>query len=105
MVAKGGDTEDLFHAVWLESGAIQPLGWADEPQGQQAYDNFVEGLGCSGAADTFACAKQASALEIAVAGAAYQHWQPHADGDFITGPPQHAMINGDIARIPVIAGQ
>ena len=61
MVANGGDTKGLFHAIWAESGAVQAAGWLDQPQAQKAYDDFVAGLNCSSARDTFACVKKAPA--------------------------------------------
>ncbi|RPD58884.1 alpha/beta-hydrolase [Lentinus tigrinus ALCF2SS1-7] len=82
MVANEGDTEGLFHAVWAQSGAVQPVGWIDAAAPQQSYDAFVSRVNCSGAADTL----------------------PHADGTFIRDLPQPAMVRGDIARVPVVAG-
>ena len=105
MVANGGDTEGLFHVVWAESGAVQAAGWLDQPQAQKAYDDFVAGLNCSSARDTFACVKKAPAEAVTKYGSAYGRWQRHADGVFIRSLPQQALVNGDVAKVPIIAGE
>ncbi len=53
MLANGGDTEGLFRAAFMESGAPIPVG--DITHGQKYYDSIVTNTGCSGAADTLAC--------------------------------------------------
>jgi acetylcholinesterase len=53
MLANGGDTEGLFRAGFMESGAPIPVG--DLTQGQKYYKSIVSDTGCSGAADTLAC--------------------------------------------------
>ncbi|KAI0709654.1 alpha/beta-hydrolase [Cerioporus squamosus] len=104
MVANDGDTEGLFHAVWAESGAVQPAGWIDRPAPQQSYDTFVSRINCSAAVDTLECIRHAPLDAINIAGAMDTSWQPHADGSFITDLPQPAMLLGRVARVPVVAG-
>lgn len=31
-------------------------------------------------------------------------WAPRADGVFLTGPPQHLVLAGQVAKIPFITG-
>lgn len=58
MLANGGDTEGLFRAAFMESGAPIPVG--DITHGQKYYDSIVTDTGCSGAADTLACLRTVS---------------------------------------------
>src|SRR6266542_5537038 len=53
MLAKGGNTEGLFRAAFMESGAPIPVG--DITKGQVYYDSIVSDTGCSSASDTLAC--------------------------------------------------
>ena len=57
MVTNGGDTEGLFHAAFLQSGAAPIFG--NMAAGQGYYDTLVAGAGCSGSADTLECLRQA----------------------------------------------
>lgn len=57
MVANGGDTEGLFHAAFLQSGAVPIVG--DMAAGQKYYNALVAGAGCSSASDTLECLRQA----------------------------------------------
>ncbi|RPD58883.1 alpha/beta-hydrolase [Lentinus tigrinus ALCF2SS1-7] len=104
MIANGADTEGLFHAVWAESGSVLPLGWIDQPATQQSYDNLISRINCSDAMDTLACLRAAPVDAINAAGALDISWQPHADGTFIKDLPQSALVSGDIAKLPVVAG-
>jgi len=53
MLANEGNTEGLFRAAFMESGAPIPIG--DITNGQKYYDALVADTGCSGAPDTLAC--------------------------------------------------
>lgn len=53
MLANGGDTEGLFRAAFMESGAPIPVG--DITNGQKYYDALVADTDCIGAPDTLAC--------------------------------------------------
>ena len=57
MVANGGDTEGLFRGAFMQSGAPIPVG--DIINGQGYYDALVAGTGCTGAADTLQCLREA----------------------------------------------
>lgn len=56
MLANGGNTEGLFRAGVMESGAPIPVG--DIENGQIYYDSIVADTGCSGAADTLQCLRE-----------------------------------------------
>ncbi len=62
MLANDGNTEGLFHAAFMESGAISPLG--DITNGQYVYNNIVRKLGCLGASDSLQCLREASFEDI-----------------------------------------
>jgi carboxylesterase type B len=66
MLTNGGDTEGLFHGAFMQSGAPLPVG--DLTLGQKHYDMLVADTGCSSAADTLECLRQApfSILKAAV---------------------------------------
>ena len=105
-VANDGDTEGLFHAVWAESGAVQPVGWIDLAPAQATYDRFAQSLNCT-STDTqaaLACLRNASTEAVDAAARELGVWSPHADGTFITELPQKLLVSGKAARIPVVAG-
>ncbi|EEB91447.1 hypothetical protein MPER_10187, partial [Moniliophthora perniciosa FA553] len=56
MLANGGDTEGLFHAAFMQSGAPIPVG--DITHGQTYYDSIVADTGCSGSSDTLQCLRE-----------------------------------------------
>ena len=103
MVITGGDSEGLFHGVWAESGAVQPAGWIDQAIPQATYDNFIKNIECSGSDDTLACARAAPVDAVVQAGL-LGSWTPHADGSFIADLPQKLLIDGQFAKVPVVAG-
>lgn len=53
MITNGGNTEGLFRAAVMESGAPIPVG--DIEKGQVYYDAIVRDTECAGAADTLQC--------------------------------------------------
>jgi len=53
MVANNGNTEGLFRAGFMQSGAPIPVG--DITNGQKYYDALVKDSGCSGSSDTLQC--------------------------------------------------
>ena len=61
MQANGGDTEGLFRAAFMESGALIPTGTVDNPYEQSNYDQIVRDSGCSNATDTLACLRMVPA--------------------------------------------
>ncbi len=57
MLTNGGNPEGLFRAAVMESGAPVPVGPIEN--GQVYYDAVVRDTGCSGAADTLQCLREA----------------------------------------------
>ena len=104
-IVNDGDTEGLFHGVWAESGAIQPVGPIDLAPAQATYDHFVAALNCTGAADTLQCLREAPTDALNKAGQGLGVWSPHADGTFVTDLPQKLLTSGKVARIPAVAGR
>jgi carboxylesterase type B len=112
MVSNGGNTEGLFRAAFMESGAPIPVG--DITNGQKYYDSIVADTGCSGAADTLACLRTVpyatlkSAINQTPGIFAYQSlnlaWLPRTDGVFLTDNPQTLVQQGQVANIPYITG-
>lgn len=56
MLHNGGNTEGLFHAAFMQSGA--PLSTGDITDGQAVYDQLVKGTGCNHARDTLECLRE-----------------------------------------------
>ena len=62
MLVNDGNNEGLFHAAFMESGAVLPVG--DLTNGQEVYDAFVKNAGCQNSTDTLQCLRQASFASI-----------------------------------------
>lgn len=65
MITNGGNTEGLFRAAFMQSGAPIPVG--DITNGQKYYDNMVKDTGCSGAIDTLQCLRTVPYAKIKAA--------------------------------------
>ena len=106
-VVNDGNTEGLFHGVWAESGAIQPVGPIDLAPAQATYDRFAAALNCTNANETesLECLREASVEAINAVGQSLGVWSPHADGTFITDLPQKLLTTGKSAKIPIVAGK
>ncbi|KAI9064593.1 carotenoid ester lipase precursor [Trametes sanguinea] len=112
MLANGGNTEGLFRAGFMESGAPGPYGDILELQG--TYDQIVADSGCAGASDTLECLRTVpadvlkSAMDKTPSFVDYVQvntpWNAHADGVFVTEPPQHLLLQGNAANIPIVVG-
>ena len=105
-VANTGDSEGLFHGIWAESGAIEPVGWMNESTPQSTYATFAKAV-CGAnvsVSNALPCLKGASVEAIRQA-AAGVGWAPLVDGDFFVDNPQWLHSNGTVAKIPVIAGR
>ncbi|KIY52398.1 alpha/beta-hydrolase [Fistulina hepatica ATCC 64428] len=112
MITNGGDTEGLFRAAFMQSGAPVPVG--DITKGQKYYDQIVEETGCSGASDTLECLRGVSydtltdAMNNSPFVFDYQSlslaWLPRVDGVFLTDLPQQLVADGVIADIPFVNG-
>ncbi len=62
MLANDGNTEGLFHAAFLESGSIAPVG--DVTKGQRWYDSLVRQSGCGGTNNTLTCIRETLPAEV-----------------------------------------
>ncbi|EKM78357.1 hypothetical protein AGABI1DRAFT_75927 [Agaricus bisporus var. burnettii JB137-S8] len=112
MLANGGNTEGLFRAAVMQSGAPIPVG--DIEMGQTYYDAIVDDTGCSSANDTLQCLRTVpfDKLKAAVDDtpnifsfeSLHLAWVPRADGVFLTDHPQRLVQKGQIARVPFITG-
>ncbi|RDX52231.1 carotenoid ester lipase [Lentinus brumalis] len=114
MQANGGDTEGLFRAAFMESGALIPTGTVDNPYIQANYDQIVADTGCANATDTLDCLRTVPAETLKAAmdkTPTFVNFQqvntpyfPRADGAFIPDVPQQELLKGQVARIPIITG-
>ncbi|KAI0766816.1 carotenoid ester lipase precursor [Irpex lacteus] len=113
LLANGGNTEGLFHAAFLESGSIPPVG--EISKGQRWYDSLVRQSGCAGTNDTLACIRETVPAEVIDAIEATSPsvfsteslnltWIPRADGKFLQDLPYQAVLKGKIANVPFVAG-
>ncbi|KAG0699983.1 Alpha/Beta hydrolase protein [Suillus ampliporus] len=111
MVTNGGNTEGLFRAAFMHSGAPFPIG--DIAQGQHNYDFIVNQTGCTGFSDTLQCLREVpyntllSAVHELPHLLSYQGlptWFPRLDGAFLTANPQDLVLQGSVANIPFITG-
>ncbi|TBU23462.1 alpha/beta-hydrolase [Dichomitus squalens] len=105
MIANNGDSEQLYHGVWAESGAIQPVGWMNESSAQSTYSNFVKAV-CGDDVDVnhaLPCLRNGSVEAIREA-AKQGAWQPLVDGEFLKDYPQHLHSSGAVAPVPIVAG-
>ena len=58
MLINNGNTEGLFRAAFMQSGAPLPSG--DITDGQSTFNTLVENTGCSKAKDALACMRGVS---------------------------------------------
>ncbi|KAH9060191.1 carotenoid ester lipase precursor [Lactarius vividus] len=121
MLVNGGNTEGLFHAAFMQSGA--PMSIGDITHGQQYYDFLLERTGCTGSSDTLACLRVAPYEELKAAMnstpsvLSYQSfvvvnepsipqsaalvWQPRVDGIFLADNPLELSRQGKVAKTNV----
>ncbi|KAI0645330.1 carotenoid ester lipase precursor [Trametes meyenii] len=112
MLTNDGDNEGLFRAGFLESGAPGPYG--DILELQNTYDQIVNDAGCSNTKDSLECLRSISANVLRAAMNKSPSfvdyvqlntpWNAHADGVFVTEPPEYLLLRGNIARIPIVVG-
>ncbi|KAG0699982.1 Alpha/Beta hydrolase protein [Suillus ampliporus] len=111
MVTNGGNTEGLFRAAFMHSGAPFPIG--DIAQGQHNYDFIVNQTECTGFSDTLQCLRDTpydkflSAVHQLPDLLSYQGlptWFPQIDGCFLTAHPKDLVLQGSVADIPFITG-
>ncbi|KAI0265658.1 Alpha/Beta hydrolase protein [Gloeopeniophorella convolvens] len=112
MLTNGGNTEGLFRAGFMESGAPPPLG--PSSHGQVTYDALVAATGCSTSHDTLECLRGVPLSAIRAAQDASPSvlgftalklaWAPRVDNNFIPKPAQQLVSEGSVARVPFISG-
>ncbi|KAI0028027.1 carotenoid ester lipase precursor [Vararia minispora EC-137] len=133
MVTNNGDTESLFRAAWMHSGATYPggeveggalrgtqgirPGFPDTTLGQRYFDTFVKAAGCGdalGSPKVFDCLREVSldnvreAIQSTPDYFQYQSlalaWSPRADGSFLVAPGHELLMQGKIADISLVSG-
>ncbi|KAI9443554.1 carotenoid ester lipase precursor [Lactarius indigo] len=112
MITNGGNNEGLFRGAVMQSGGPIPVG--DIKNGQRYYDFMVEKTGCQGRADTLDCLRKVpyttykKAMDESPNMFSYQAlilaWLPRVDGIFLREPPQHSVLRGNVAKVPMITG-
>ncbi|TFK24286.1 carotenoid ester lipase [Coprinopsis marcescibilis] len=112
MLAFDGNSEDLFHAAFMQSGSPIPVG--NITGGQPYYDFLVSNTGCSGSNDTISCLRDVplsnltEAINQTPGLFSYQSlvlaWAPRVDGVFLTDLPQRLIRKDKVAKIPVVSG-
>ncbi|KAF8993495.1 carotenoid ester lipase precursor [Cyathus striatus] len=106
MVANNGNSEGLFRAGFMESGAPIPVG--DITNGQKYYDAVVSETGCIGTSDTLQCLREVPYAQLKAAinksPSLILAWLPRADGVFLTDNPQRLVQQGKIANVPFVTG-
>ncbi|KAI9430679.1 Alpha/Beta hydrolase protein [Lactarius indigo] len=110
MITNGGNNEGLFRGAVMQSGGPIPVG--DIKNGQRYYDFMVEKTGCQGRADTLDCLRKVpyttykKAMDESPNMFSYQAlilaWLPRVDGIFLREPPQHSVLRGNVAKVPMI---
>lgn len=112
LVTNEGDAEGLFHGSVMNAGSPIPTG--DITYFQPYYDTIVANAGCANETDTLNCLRHIplDTLMNAVTPLpnlfGYQGldtpWAPRADGVFLKAPPQHLVLAGSVASVPVMTG-
>ncbi|KAF5312786.1 hypothetical protein D9619_002535 [Psilocybe cf. subviscida] len=114
MMTNGGNTEGLFRAGFMQSGAPLPVGNITKGTGQVFYDVLTQDTGCASAADSLACLR---ALPFPVLKASVDKtpsffsylslalvWHPSVDGVFLQDNPQALVRQGKFANVPIVSG-
>ncbi|KAH8995061.1 carotenoid ester lipase precursor [Lactarius hatsudake] len=114
MLVNNGDQAGLFRGAIMQSGGPIPVGDIEHASGQDVYDTFVKNAACDNSPDTLECLRSIPyprfkyAMDLSPNFFAYQGlalaWLPRVDGVFLTEPPQHAVLRGHVANVPMITG-
>ncbi|KAF8893681.1 carotenoid ester lipase precursor [Gymnopilus junonius] len=112
LIAYGGNSTDLFHAAFMQSGAVVPVGSLDK--GQVYYDFLVNETGCTNSNDTLDCLREVpyKVLKDAVDKTpnvfSYQSlvlaYLPRRDDSFLLDDPQKLAQDGRFANVPTVSG-
>ncbi|KAG8890132.1 hypothetical protein FRB98_000860 [Tulasnella sp. 332] len=114
MVTNGGDTEGLFRAAFMQSGAAIPASDIDSKAPQQEYNVLVDQVGCGSSKETLQCLREAPyeklrAFMLSSAGL-FEYtslalaWVPRIDGNFLKEAPMKSVKDTRVARIPFVSG-
>ncbi|KAK2615737.1 hypothetical protein N8I77_002469 [Diaporthe amygdali] len=118
LIANNGDItykgKPLFRAAIMNSGSAVPTDPVDSAKAQQVYDAVVQGVGCSGQADTLQCLREAeyekllksmnSVPGILSFNALALSYLPRPDGKFLVSLPEQFATTGKLPNIPFILG-
>lgn len=76
----------------------------DSTSAEQQYEAILNATNCLSASDGLECLREAPLETIYKSEDAAGSWQPVIDGDFIQREPFLEMVDGNIARIPIMLG-
>ena len=112
MIANNGNHENLFRGVFMQSGAVLPIG--DITNGQPEFDDIIQQVGCASSEDKIACLRATPFEKIRDIARKSRGifdyttlvpaWFPRVDGVFIKDTAQEAVVAGRIANVPFITG-
>ncbi|CAO1628976.1 unnamed protein product [Sympodiomycopsis kandeliae] len=111
LIANDGNTEGLFRAAILQSGAAATgarYGPTDE-RPQKSYDQLLQMTNCTNipclrGVDAATLQKAVTAINLQSYEYGYPGWVPLKDDYFIQGLPSERYAKGKIANVPIIAG-
>ncbi|TFK42160.1 Alpha/Beta hydrolase protein [Crucibulum laeve] len=92
MLINGTETNDLYRAAFMQSGAPIPVG--SITGGQKYYDFLVSETECSESNDTLSCLRNSLNLV----------WTPRADGTYLKENPQYLVEHNMVAGVPMVSG-
>lgn len=106
--------EPLFRGAMMNSGSAIPADPVDCPRAQEVYDTVVAAAGCSSAADSLECLREADydtflgAANSVPALLSYTSvalsYLPRPDGTALTASPDVLGKEGKYAQVPIIIG-
>ncbi|KAF3935998.1 Acetylcholinesterase [Dactylellina cionopaga] len=103
-LAFNGRNDGLFRGVIAQSGGPVFYGANYFPADfQTAYDQLLTGVGCTDAADSLQCLRDAP-LTVLNETLATVLFQPVVDGDFVPGFGSQALKEGRYLKVPTIIG-
>ena len=90
MLHNDGDTDSLFRAAFMQSGAPIPAGDVDNPVCQATFDQIVAGAGCSGNDNKVACLRN---VTVDVFNQSLTEWASQS-GYYVSPIPIHDDLVG-----------
>lgn len=108
----GGRDDGLFAGGIGESVFFPTQPYVSELEWQ--FQRYVNGTGCSGAADELQCLRSKSTVDLQAANipspypgrtsASNFYWTPTIDGDFIRDYPYRLIEQGKFVKVPILFG-